>query len=219
MKVLAIDTATEQCSVALGVEDQFIERRIATARGHAELVLPMVDEVLREAGLELRELDALAFGRGPGAFTGVRIAAGVIQGLALGSGVPVVPVSDLAALALHPTVVGDHALVAIDARMGEVYWAIYARIAADALAVIRPERVTRPEAVAGGSTVQVCAGSGVRTYPEIALQCAGARAYPDALPDARAIAILGAAGARRGEARPAAEALPVYLRNDVVRRP
>lgn len=84
MKILAIDTATEQCSVAVGIDGRVIERSVLTARGHADLLLPMIEELLGEAGLRLADLDGLAFGRGPGAFTGVRIATGVIQGLSLG---------------------------------------------------------------------------------------------------------------------------------------
>jgi tRNA threonylcarbamoyladenosine biosynthesis protein TsaB len=219
MKILAIDTATERCSVALLIDGHCVERSIDTARGHAEIVLPMIDEVLREGAVRLGELDALAFGRGPGAFTGVRIAAGVVQGLALGSGLPVAAISDLAAIALEHTAAGECALTAIDARMGEVYWAVYERTGLDQLVLIDPEQVGAPESVRSDGDVSVCAGSGVKAYPDIAGHWPGARVVADALPRARAIAALGAAAVRRGETCSAAQALPVYLRDEVVQRP
>ncbi len=101
LRVLAIDTSTEACSAALLWSDGAVRQRFTvTERGHAELILPMIDGLLAEAGCKLKDLDGLAFGRGPGGFTGLRIAAGVIQGLAYGAGLRVAPVSSLAAVAL-----------------------------------------------------------------------------------------------------------------------
>ncbi|UCE90616.1 MAG: tRNA (adenosine(37)-N6)-threonylcarbamoyltransferase complex dimerization subunit type 1 TsaB, partial [Pseudomonadota bacterium] len=127
MKLLAIETATEACSVALAVDGDVRDRFEIAPRGHAGLVLPMAKALLAEAGLGLRELDALVFGRGPGAFTGLRIAAGVVQGLAYGAELPVVPVSSLATLAqgVSAQTGASDVLAVFDARMGEVYWGAF----------------------------------------------------------------------------------------------
>ena len=124
MKVLAIDTASASCSAALLLGEHLLQRERLLERGHAEAILPMVDELLAEAAVPLTALTAIAFGRGPGAFTGVRLAASVTQGLAFGAGVPVVPVSDLQAIAqraLDTERAIERVLVCADARMHEVY--------------------------------------------------------------------------------------------------
>jgi tRNA threonylcarbamoyladenosine biosynthesis protein TsaB len=128
MRLLALDTSTEACSVALLLDGEVYLRFEMTVRGHAELVLPMVEALLGESGIALEDLDGLAFGRGPGAFTGLRIATGVMQGLAFGANLPVAPVSSLAAVAEQvPAAVGEAILVCNDARMGEVYWGVFGR--------------------------------------------------------------------------------------------
>lgn len=211
MKILAIDTATERCSVALLLDGRMIERSQDTQRTHAELVLPMVAEVLREGGVTLAALDGLAYGRGPGAFTGVRIAVGVVQGLAFGARTPTVGVSNLAAVAQQAMQGEEEILVCMDARMGEVYWARFRADGGIARAVSE-ERVAKPECVeAGGATI--FAGTGFRAHPQLAP--AGARLLDDLLPRAREIAVLAAPelAAKRGV--PAAQAAPVYLRDQV----
>jgi tRNA threonylcarbamoyladenosine biosynthesis protein TsaB len=213
MKLLAIDTATERCSVALLVDDQIIERAIETARGHADLVLPMVDEVLAEAGLSLRQLDGLAYGRGPGAFTGVRIAVGVAQGLAYGAQLATVGISDLAAVAQQFSAVGARILVCMDARMNEVYWCRFTATSGALVQPQTPERVDRPDAV-DRSNATVFAGTGFGAYPQLA---AGHTTvvHAAALPHAREIARLAAAELQAGRGEPPERAQPVYLRDQV----
>ena len=150
VKILALDTATENCSVALWVDGQLTVREQLLERGHAEQILPMLDELLAASGVSLGQLAAVAFGRGPGAFTGVRLAASVAQGLAFGAQLPVVPVSDLAALAervLSENAGTRRVIVCTDARMGEVYWGCFERGDSGLAAAATPERVSRPEAV------------------------------------------------------------------------
>jgi len=241
MRILAIDTATENCSAALLIGARILARESVFERGHAEHLLPMVDELLAEAGVTLAALSAIAFGRGPGAFTGVRLAASVTQGLAFGAGLPVVPISDLRALAqrvLESEPTSERVLVCSDARLHEVYWGCFTR-AADGLAaavgdeqVGEPGRVRLPEdwygtahaqarnAAAVPAAPRLCAaGSGFAAYPRLcATVAAGAhRVLPELLPRAREIATLAAAEVAAGRVRPPEEALPVYLREDVTR--
>lgn len=128
-RILAVDTATEACSVALLCDGEIISRFAFSPREHTQKVLPMVEEVLAQAGIKLNQLDALAFGRGPGSFTGVRIGVGIAQGLALGADLPMIGVSSLMALAqgVYRTTNSSRVLVAIDARMSEIYCAQYQR--------------------------------------------------------------------------------------------
>jgi tRNA threonylcarbamoyladenosine biosynthesis protein TsaB len=125
LKLIAFDTATEACSAALYNDGITISRFNIAPRQHARLILPMIDQLLSEAEYKLSDLDAIAFGRGPGAFTGVRIAAGVAQGLAFANDLPVIPVSSLATLAQSVNDKADYIAAAIDARMGEVYFGLY----------------------------------------------------------------------------------------------
>lgn len=215
MKLLALDTATEQCSVALTADGRVFERRQLTQRGHAELILPMIDEVLIEAGLRLSDLDALAFGRGPGAFTGVRIAVGVVQGLALGADLPVIPISNLAAVAQQEAEPGARVLVCMDARMGEVYWGMFVVDQEGLVVPASEERVSAPEQVNAGFNPTFAAGTGFAAYPALAQRFASLRIDGQRLPRAAEIARLAGREWRHGRAVAAEQALPVYLRDRV----
>lgn len=220
MRILALDTATEACSAALWLDGEVLERGSVPVRGHAELLLPMVDELLATARVRLPELDAIAFGCGPGAFTGVRIAASVAQALAFGLGLPVVPVSDLQAVALRA--IREYAatlvLVCMDARMCEVYsgaFAAHGDAAPEALGaecVVAPEklRLPRPGDWFG-------AGHGFSAHAGLAarLGLPPGRVAAGLLPAAADVARIAAGAVTAGRVLPAEQALPVYLRNDV----
>lgn len=220
MKLLALDTSTEACSAALLVDNQVYERFEINPRGHSEFILNMFDALLAEAGISLSTIDALAFGRGPGSFTGVRIGAGVAQGIAFAHDLPVVPISSLAALAQASG--AKKSLAAIDARMGEVYWGGYEQGKEGLVALTGIECVCAPQKVplvTGDDWFGV--GSGWGAYGSILCTHLGgiisgweAEYYPRA----SATAQLGAAAFARGEAVAAEEAQPVYLRNNVARK-
>lgn len=221
MKLLAIDTAAEACSAALLLGGEVRSRFQHAPRRHGELILALMDGLLAEAGLGLTQLDALAFGRGPGAFTGIRIATGVVQGAAFGAGLPVVPVSNLAALAQrHFREQGHrHILAAFDARMGEVYWGAFC-IDRDGLArAAGPEQVTTPQAVVvPPGEGWHGAGSGWGTHGAMLAQRVGVGLLsltPELVCHAQDVAVLGAALYREGQAVPPEHALPVYLRDQV----
>jgi tRNA threonylcarbamoyladenosine biosynthesis protein TsaB len=249
MKILAIDTSTEACSAALRVGDRVLERYHEAPRGHAELILPMIDELLAETGVALKDLDAIAFGRGPGSFTGVRLAASVVQGLAFGAGVGVVPVSTLKAVALRAVALravalravasravaltaadasATHVLVCNDARMDEVYTAAFAVVGSE-LVALGPEQVLAPGLVqlrsdavprVGGAR-WIGAGRGFRAYPELGQR--GLRVldqvFDEALPRAVDILELAVPEVLAGRVLPPAAALPIYVRDEVAKVP
>jgi tRNA threonylcarbamoyladenosine biosynthesis protein TsaB len=222
MKILAVDAATEACSAALLRDGALVERYEVIGRGHAGRLLPMVDELLTDAGVSIGELDAVAFGRGPGGFTGLRIAAGVAQGLAAGSNRPVLPVSNLAAVAAAAARLSGstRVLACMDARMGQVYWAAY-DCSGEAPVAITEERLSDPAAVVLPESVSwFGAGHGLSAYPVIidrlATQLSGFDV--ELLPRASDIARIAAVDLSDGKGLDAARGLPVYLRNDVVHR-
>jgi tRNA threonylcarbamoyladenosine biosynthesis protein TsaB len=227
MKILALDAATDRCSAALWQHGDLVGVEQRAVRDHGGQLLAMVEMLLAEAALALSALDAIAFGRGPGAFTGLRLAASVTQGLAFAAGLPVIPVSDLRALAqqlMEGPAAPRRVLACQDARMGEVYWAGFGRAGdcaqaetgeavAPPAAMLSVARLWLGEAGAGG------AGSGFEAYPELA--ALGARLAPlsPALrPRAREIARLAAHDGAAAAVAPEL-AVPVYLRNDVAAVP
>lgn len=217
--LLAIDTATEVCSVALAVGDAIDEARETVGHAHSARLLPMIDVLLARHGQRLAECDAIAFGAGPGSFTGLRIACGVAQGLAYGAGKPVIAIGNLAALAadafaLQPTV--RRVLAAIDARIGEVYWAVYevragalVEIAAPALAV-----ASDLPALARRYGVEALAGNALAVGSE-ALTKGSETKLPLAAAGARRIAELARAAFAVGAVLAPAAAAPIYVRDRV----
>jgi tRNA threonylcarbamoyladenosine biosynthesis protein TsaB len=225
VKILALDTATENCSVALLIDGRLIALEERLERGHAERILPMLDELLSRERITPAALNAIAFGRGPGAFTGVRLAASVTQGLAFGAGVAVVPVSDLrgvAQRALDAQPALARVLVCNDARMHEVYWGCFER-SSDGLAVaVAPEQAASPSRVVlppAWTGAVHGAGSGFGAYPELRQRLEGRLALcsEGLLPRAQEIARLAVPEVAAGRVLPAEQALPVYLRDDVAR--
>jgi tRNA threonylcarbamoyladenosine biosynthesis protein TsaB len=225
MRILALDTATENCSAALFIKGACLEREQHLGRGAAEVLLPMVEALLAEGGIGLRDLDAIAFGRGPGGFTGVRLAASVTQGLAFGAGLGVVGVSDLRALAQRALGEAPHCLRVLactDARMQEVYCGAFERgtsgLAAPAAdeRVVPPQQVSLPHAWAAGPEPWGV-GSGFGAYPQLGATLAGRLAgiRGDLWPRAREIAQLAAVEVTAGHLDPPERAQPVYLRDDV----
>ncbi|MCX7113069.1 MAG: tRNA (adenosine(37)-N6)-threonylcarbamoyltransferase complex dimerization subunit type 1 TsaB [Proteobacteria bacterium] len=225
MKLLALETSTEACSAALYLDGEVTERYQLVPQRHNKLILPMIESLLAEAGLSLKNMDALAFGRGPGSFTGVRIAAGVVQGLAFGADLPVAPVSTLAAMAQEAFAETDSqfAFPCIDARMGEVYWGVYRRGAeglaelADRESVADGGAVEFPEEAAGFGM-----GSGWGTYAAMLRERLGeGRVHgilADRFPRAHWVARLGVEVFKRGQCVTAENAQPVYLRDKVAKK-
>ncbi len=219
MNLLAIETATEMCSVALWTNGEILERAELAPRRHAELVLPMIADLLAQAGIARSALDAIAVGRGPGAFTGVRLGVSLAQGLALGLDIPVLPVSSLAALADAAPNNGAAILATIDARMGEVYCGVYRRTPNGGIESIHAESVGPAEKIHLPELAQWnVIGSGWNVYREALQQhLTGTVFWSDGAryPQAQAIARLAEPLYRVGAGLLPELALPVYLRDKV----
>jgi len=216
MKLLVLDTSTEYLSLALWQDGAVLARDLHAGHRHAELILPLTGEMLAEAGLTLGQLDGIAFGEGPGSFTGLRVGCGVAQGLAFGANLPVVGIGTLLALAASSG--RDKAIACIDARMGEIYHAAYVWEDGGWREVHAPGLYAPQHAPAVQGDDWIGAGSGWLAYPKVLPQCYTgqlAGIMPDAFPHAREIAALAAPILARGEGKPAAEVVPLYIRNKV----
>jgi tRNA threonylcarbamoyladenosine biosynthesis protein TsaB len=216
LKILALDTSTEYCSAALWLDGDLRAEGCHAGQRHSELLLPMIDALLAAAGVKLAAIDAIAFGEGPGSFTGLRIACGVAQGLALGAGLRAVGIGTL--LALAEAAKASHAVCCLDARMKEVYWAAYRRGSAGWETVHAPalHDPGAPPALPEGDWVGC--GSGFAVYADALGRAMGGRLVavkPDLWPHAREIAVLAAAEMARGGGRDPEQALPVYIRDKV----
>lgn len=222
-RILALDTATEACSAALLNQQQIDARFEIAPRDHTQRILPLVQELLQAQQLALDALDALAFGRGPGSFTGVRIGIGIAQGLALGANLPMIGVSSLATMAQGAWRLtgATRVLAAIDARMGEVYWAEYQRDeqgewqGAESEAVLKPEAAQARIAQLSGEWATV--GTGWQAYPQLLAGATGAQLLTTTvtLPAAEDMLPLALSAWQRGDSVAVENAEPVYLRNEV----
>lgn len=227
MKLLALDTSSLACSVAMDIDDAIIERYEEQPREHTRLLLPMIQAVLRESAVALAELDAIVLGNGPGSFIGMRIAASVAQGLAFGAGLKIVPVSSLAAVAAEVFENSDAAevVVAQDAHMSEAYLGIFARGADDLPIATVPEYLQTQDKIGqltvAGNGQRHAAGAGWQRYPELlASNTDRLDTLSDVLhPRAKYLLGLGARDLETGLSVAPADLLPAYLRQKVAQKP
>lgn len=225
-RLLAIETSSEACSVSLTVDGEELTREYHQPRRHAELILPAVQEVLAEAAMSLTALDAVAFGRGPGSFTSLRIGIGAVQGLAWGAEIGVVPISSLAALALGAAAqqgaeAGTMVITAMDARMGEVFHGNFRVSDSGLVSPLGDERVSPPASVALPRLAKLIgAGNGFQRYPDLTRLSTSLEAVlPNLWPSATGVARLAEAWLGEHQALPPHMAQPVYIRDDVAQKP
>ena len=216
LNLLALDTSTEYCSVALLRDEELTYRDAHAVQRHSELILPMIEDLLVASGLELGQLDGIAFGAGPGSFTGLRIACGVAQGLAFGAGLPVVPVGTLVALAQEAG--APKVIACLDARMGEIYHAAYRRDGASWTEMAAPGVGPAQSAPMLEGDGWFGCGSGFAVYADALAKRYGGQLNGVAgglHPHARSIARLAAPVLADGGGVPAEQAAPVYVRDKV----
>lgn len=216
MKILALETSASACSIALSIGNKIISKHISAQAQQTQIILPMIDELLLSANIKGQELDAIAFGQGPGSFTGVRIATSVAQGLAFGWGCLVIPVSSLAAIAheVHAATGFDNILVAIDARMNEIYCGAYQYT--DNNIHCHYEAVVKPKALDNPFAEYYAAGNGWEIYAEELKELAikPLHIFAEMIPQATSILAL----AKDVTGIPAAAARPIYLRDNVAKK-
>jgi tRNA threonylcarbamoyladenosine biosynthesis protein TsaB len=215
--IIAFDTSSDTASVSLMEKDGAIRTRTSSGVAtHSQAILPMIRAIFAEAGISVADCDAIAFGCGPGSFTGVRTACGVAQGLAFGTGLPVIPVVSLLAMAeaCRENHLATDVLAVLDARMKEVYWAQYHYDENGFWQTVTAPCVTPPEAVMPVGQPEVC-GNGLIAYADAFVALDGCVRHTGIMPDSRAVAILAEVACERGETLPAREARPLYLRNRV----
>jgi len=224
LKLLAVETSTDACSAALFINGEIRERFELLPRAHTKLVLPMIDSLMAEAGLVPQQLDTIALSRGPGSFTGVRIATGVVHGIAFGADLPVVLVSTLAAIAqdfFNRNECIDVSFTAMDARMDEIFWGVYRRNELGLAALIGEEAVTPARAALFPQLQGYGVGSGWAAHGDVL----GARlgtciqgVESEVWPRAACVAQLGACDFGNGLRVPVEQAMPVYLRDKVAKK-
>jgi tRNA threonylcarbamoyladenosine biosynthesis protein TsaB len=221
MNLLAIESATESVSVALSINGEVVERYQHAPRLHAELLLPWAEQLLAEAGIGFRDIDAFAFSRGPGSFTSLRIGIGIVQGLAWGSDRPVIPVSSLAATAQTAADMGiDSALVALDARMKEVFTGTFEVNDNRIMIPVSDEKVCSPDDVQLPVNVETYGvGIGFERYQALQLLSENLAGFqPGIWPKASSVLKLAQEWLLTHEALPAEQAQPVYLRDNVAKK-
>jgi tRNA threonylcarbamoyladenosine biosynthesis protein TsaB len=218
MKILAIETSSTACSVALLQGEKMLSSHKIMPMQQIQGILPMIDEILRSAGLKISELDALAFGCGPGSFTGARIATCVMQGFGFATGLPLIPISSLAAFAqtAYQAKGWQNMLVAVDARMQQVYWAEYCINTANLAVLVGEERVADPETVVALSEQAFYGVGNAWDVYNSRFLCSPTAYDSEVLPTAVSVACLAQVKLANNEWVSAKDALPVYLREEIV---
>lgn len=219
MKILTFDTSTQQCSVALSYNDEIRDVSLDAPNQHAELILPLIETLLKEAGLSLAQIDVIGFGRGPGSFTGLRIAASLVQGLACVHDIPVAPISTLQTLAqaAYRNLGAEQAAVAMDARMQQIYWGTFVLNSQKIMTLAGVETVIDPSTATLTTPGWAAIGSGWAAYAETlrVLQPFLSQINASAVPQARTMIPLAQHLKGQNLTISAETALPIYLRDKV----